>query len=86
MLNDIAQIYTIATFREALRFNPNIPRMNKPASQDFTLFAHRFEPNTDPVLSDDKKNVERFEVHIPKGSVVMMDIDATHMNRTSDLF
>jgi hypothetical protein len=52
--------------------------MNRPCTQDFTLTGRRFEPNSDPVTGE----IERFEVHIPKGAAVMMDIEGVHLNRT----
>ncbi|KAI5121947.1 hypothetical protein M0805_002018 [Coniferiporia weirii] len=86
--------YAFAILRETLRCFPSEPRINKIVEADTTLTGTRFAIS--PVLSTPESsydgsltNIEfsrnesedrKFSVHIPKGSIITMDIWATHMN------
>jgi hypothetical protein len=82
------QVYTQATFREALRHYPVVQRLNKLVVQDRTIPYHRFVPNTDPPMmeANEPPKIERCDAYIPKGSQVLMDITALHMNREFSWF
>lgn len=91
----LSQEYTLAVFRETLRCFPSEPRLNKVVDADAVLTGTRFTPTVPPKVPEltfdggltnvelkrDELTESKFSVHIPKGSVVTMDIWATHMNR-----
>ena len=85
----------MAVFRETLRCFPAEPRLNKLVDADAVLTGTRFTPSDPPrkprstydggltnvEIAHDQLSERKFSVHIPKGSVVTMDIWAMHMNR-----
>ena len=86
----------MAVLRETLRCFPSEPRINKTVTADAVLPATRFEPASTPAVPEvsfdgsdtnvqfkhDVTRQSRISVHVPKGSVITMDIWATHLNRT----
>ncbi|EJD03464.1 cytochrome P450 [Fomitiporia mediterranea MF3/22] len=88
--------YTIAFFRETLRCFPTEPRLIKLTSADSILTARRFRPasgsaicvpdlsfdgsDTNVQFKRDVSSEEPFNVFVPKGSIVVMDIWGLHMN------
>ncbi|KDQ57720.1 hypothetical protein JAAARDRAFT_35408 [Jaapia argillacea MUCL 33604] len=69
--------YTMAVFREALRLFPSVPRLAKPVFADSVVTVNRFNP-ADDYWRESK--AETVSVAIPKGSVVIIDVWASHMN------
>jgi hypothetical protein len=69
--------YTTAVFHETLRLFPPVARMGKSVLIDTVLKARRFAPPS----GGRGREVEEFSVHIPTGSLVMIDVFAVHMNR-----
>jgi hypothetical protein len=76
-------VYTQAMFREALRHYTVVPRLHKLVLEDRTLPYHRFAPNADPPAIDANGplKIDRCDIYVPKGSQVIMDFQALHMNR-----
>ncbi|KAJ7468050.1 cytochrome P450 [Mycena latifolia] len=68
--------YTLAAFQETLRLFPAAPRLVKIVQTDTDLTAHRF--TTDP--TGELQNITPFSVPLTKGSMVVIDIAALHMN------
>jgi hypothetical protein len=78
-------MYTQAVFRETMRHHNPVPRLTKTTMDNTVLVGHRFEPGTTPPLVNQgvaSVQLERFEVPIPKGSLILLDFQAVHMNRT----
>ncbi|KAG5654439.1 hypothetical protein H0H81_002628 [Sphagnurus paluster] len=69
--------YTTAVFHETLRLFPSVPRLGKNVRQDTTLTARRFKIDSDKKVTD----VEKFDVDIKRGSIVVIDVMALHNNR-----
>jgi hypothetical protein len=77
-------VYIQAVFRETLRHHQPVPRLTKVATNNAVLVGHRFEQGTDPPLVNEgiaSGKMERFDVPIPKGSLIVMDFQGVHMNR-----
>ncbi|KII87854.1 hypothetical protein PLICRDRAFT_54898 [Plicaturopsis crispa FD-325 SS-3] len=68
--------YTTAVFRETLRLYPSEPRLVKPVHADTTLTARKFTP----YRPGESQSANTFVVPVPKGSAVVLDIWALHMN------
>jgi len=62
--------YAEAVFREATRLFPAEPRLSKMVMQDTSLKARRWG----------EKGEEKYEVVVPQGSTVWLDIWATHLS------
>ncbi|KDQ58514.1 hypothetical protein JAAARDRAFT_34328 [Jaapia argillacea MUCL 33604] len=69
--------YTLAVFHETLRMFPSVIRLAKPVFADSAVTVNRFNP-ADDYCQEGK--VEKVSVAIPKGSVVIIDVWALHMN------
>ncbi|KAG6820265.1 hypothetical protein H0H93_003095 [Arthromyces matolae] len=68
--------YTLAVFHETLRLFPAVSRLAKNVEQDTTLTVRRFDASTDGKIS----NVEKYDVTMRRGSMVIIDIRALHFN------
>ncbi|KAL0959590.1 hypothetical protein HGRIS_011299 [Hohenbuehelia grisea] len=71
--------YATATFHETLRLFPPVSRLGKPVHTDTTLKARRFIPEPSGKFSSVPKS-EEFEVTIPVGSAVLIDVFAVQRN------
>ncbi|EEB89366.1 hypothetical protein MPER_12543 [Moniliophthora perniciosa FA553] len=69
-------VYTTAVFHESIRLCTVAPRLGRVAIADTTLQARRFKLGPDGSAQD----VEEFPVNIKRGSQVLLDISAVHMN------
>ncbi|KAH8119683.1 cytochrome P450 [Phellopilus nigrolimitatus] len=88
--------YTLAFFRETLRCFPSEPRLLKTTDADAILSGTRFSPTPGTSMREpessydgghtnvqfllDDASQEKFAVHIPRGSMLMMDVWAVHMS------
>lgn len=70
------QEYTTAVFYETLRLFPPVARLAKHVRADTTLSARRFSSSPEGKIT----NVEKYEVPIKTGSIVVIDIVALHNN------
>ncbi|KAF8066025.1 cytochrome P450 [Lyophyllum atratum] len=68
--------YTTAVFYETLRMFPPVARLAKHVRTDTTLSARRFSSSKEGKIT----NVERYDVPIKTGSLVVIDIVALHNN------
>jgi hypothetical protein len=74
-----SQIYTAAAFRESLRYIPLVSHLPKIVQADAVLTSRHFSAH----LNGPNKHgdIQKVQIAIPKGSVVMLDIKALQMNR-----
>ncbi|GLB42347.1 putative cytochrome p450 [Lyophyllum shimeji] len=68
--------YTTAVFYETLRHFPPVARLAKNVLADTTLTARRFSTSPEGKIT----NVEKYDVPIKTGSIVVIDIVALHNN------
>ncbi|KAF5379057.1 hypothetical protein D9615_005999 [Tricholomella constricta] len=68
--------YTTAVFHETLRLFPPVPRLAKHVHADTTLRARRFRSSPEGKVT----NVEKFDVPVQSGSIVIIDIIGLHNN------
>ncbi|KAF8650924.1 hypothetical protein AX16_005022 [Volvariella volvacea WC 439] len=68
--------YTTAAFSESLRLCPTVARVAKVVDQDTSMKAYRFTMTG----KGDVGNLQPFDVHLQKNSVVVFDITAVHHN------
>lgn len=71
----------MAFVRETLRLFPPATRVPKLVTVDAVLTGRRFghSPTDDQIDTDNDKEV--FSAHIPKGSIIMIDVWGVHYNR-----
>ena len=67
----------MAAFYEASRLFTIVSRLGRVAMKDTTVTAQRFKTASDGAIYD----IEDFPVVIKKGSDIIIDISAVHMNR-----
>jgi len=70
--------YTLAVFHETLRLFPSVTRIPKQVTSDTSLPARRFSPGSAAEIALGVSTP--FQVAVPKGSVVVLDIIGTHTN------
>ena len=77
-------------FRETLRLRAPTHGMARQVTQDSILTGRRFAPGIPPPGEHtasgseyDEEKTEKFNVYTPKGSYIILDVQALHMNRAS---
>ncbi|KAG6873084.1 hypothetical protein C0995_003128 [Termitomyces sp. Mi166 len=68
--------FTLAVFHETLRLFPPVVRLAKNVHADSTLVVRRFDVNNEGKI----QNVEKYDVTVRRGSLVVIDIRALHFN------
>ena len=71
------QVYTTAALYETSRLFTIVSRLGRVALKDTTTTAKRFKTASDGAICD----IEDFPVVIKKGSNIIIDVSAVHMNR-----
>ncbi|KAG6826725.1 hypothetical protein H0H92_014690 [Tricholoma furcatifolium] len=69
--------FTLALFHETLRHFPPVARLAKNVAADTTLPARRFVKSAEGKIGA----IQKYDVDIKRGSVVVIDIRALHFNR-----